>query len=88
MKTNDKATLFNEKDVNWDELSAIGILRDELKRSGELETLLKGVKTGVIPMQLILLGVDVAMDARLQLVRKDESPVLEITGISPADMNG
>jgi hypothetical protein len=87
MKTNDKMTPFNEKDVNWDELAAIGILRDELERSGELEALLEGKKTGVISMQLILLGVDVEMDATLQLVRKGEEPVLEIIGISPADMN-
>jgi hypothetical protein len=86
MKTNDQKTLFEEKDVKWDELSAIGILRDELKQSGELETLLCGEKTGVISMQLILLGVDVEMDATLQLVRKAEEPVLEIIGISPAEM--
>jgi len=87
MNTNNKTTPFEEKDVNWDELSAIGILRDELEQSGELETLLKGEKTGVISMQLILLGVDVEMDATLQLVRKGEEPVLEIIGISPAEMN-
>ena len=87
MKTTDNTTPFEEKDVNWDELSAIGILRNELEQSGELETLLKGKKTGVISMQLILLGVDVEMDATLQLVRKGEEPVLEIIGISPAEMN-
>ena len=87
MKTNDKQALFEEKDVNWDELAAIGILREELEQSGELETLLRGEKTGVISMQLILLGVDVEMDATLQLVRKGEEPILEIIGISPADMN-
>ena len=87
MKTTDITTPFEEKDVNWDELAAIGILRDELEQSGELETLLKGEKTGVISMQLILLGVDVEMDATLQLVRKGEEPVLEIIGISPAEMN-
>ncbi|MDR0700233.1 MAG: DUF4099 domain-containing protein [Tannerella sp.] len=87
MKINDKATPFNEKDVNWDELAAIGILRDELELSGELDALLRGEKTGVISMQLILLGVDVEMDATLQLVRKGEEPILEIIGITPADMN-
>jgi hypothetical protein len=87
MKTNDKAHLFDEKDVKWDELSAIGILRDELEQSGELEKLLKGEKTGIISMQLIFLGVDVEMGATLQLTDKGDDPVLEITGISPADMN-
>jgi hypothetical protein len=87
MKTDHKETLFTEKDVNWDELSAVGILRDELELSGELEPLLRGEKTGVISMQLILLGVDVVMDATLQLVRKGKDPILEIIGITPADMN-
>jgi hypothetical protein len=87
MKANNKETLFTEKDVNWDELAAIGILRDELELSGELDALLRGEKTGVISMQLILLGVDVEMDATLQLVRKGEDPILEIIGINPADMN-
>jgi hypothetical protein len=81
MKTDNKETFFTEKDINWDELAAIGVLR------GELETLLKGEKTGVISMQLILLGVDIVMDATLQLVRKGEDPILEIIGINPAEMN-
>jgi hypothetical protein len=87
MNTKNNATPFTEKDVNWDELAAIGILRDELELSGELETLLRGEKTGIISMQLILLGVDIVMDATLQLVRKGEDPLLEIIGITPADMN-
>jgi len=87
METNKNVTSFDEKDVNWDELAAIGILRDELESSGDLATLLKGEKTGIISLQLILLGVDVEMDATLQLVKKGEEPILEIIGISPADMN-
>jgi hypothetical protein len=87
METNKNLTTFQEKDVNWDELAAIGILRDELESSGDLDTLLKGEKTGVITLQLILLGVDVDMDATLQLVNKGNEPILEIIGISPADMN-
>ena len=87
METNKNVMPFDEKDVNWDELAAIGILRDELESSGDLDTLLKGEKTEVISLQLILLGVDVDMDARLQLVLEKEEPILEIIGISPADMN-
>jgi len=87
MKTNNLETPFNEKDINWDELAAIGILRKELESSGNLETLLKGEKTEVISLQLMLLGVDVDMDARLQLVLEKDEPILEIIGISPQDMN-
>lgn len=74
---------FKVEDVNWDELSGIGILKDELEQAGELETLLRGEKTGVVSLSLVLLGVDVVMDATLQLVRKNDSPLLEIIGINP-----
>ncbi len=81
---NDKnKTPFKVEDVNWDELSGIGILKDELEQAGELETLLRGEKTGVVSLSLVLLGVDVVMDATLQLVRKNDSPLLEIIGINP-----
>ena len=74
---------FKAEDVDWNELAAIGILKDELEMAGELDTLLKGAKTGVIPLSLVLLGVDVVMDATLQLVRKGEAPLLEIQGVTP-----
>lgn len=84
IKMNDKnKTPFKVEDVNWDELSGIGILKDELEQAGELETLLRGEKTGVVSLSLVLLGVDVVMDATLQLVRKNDSPLLEIIGINP-----
>ena len=74
---------FKVEDVNGDELSGIGILKDELEQAGELETLLRGEKTGVVSLSLVLLGVDVVMDATLQLVRRNDSPLLEIIGINP-----
>ncbi len=83
MKMNDNNNApFKVEDVNWDELSGIGILKDELEQAGELERLLRGEKTGVVSLSLVLLGVDVVMDATLQLVRKNDSPLLEIIGIN------
>ena len=76
-------TPFKAEDVNWDELAAIGILKDELEMAGELNTLLSGEKTNVVSLSLVLLGVDVVMDATLQLVRKGEAPLLEIQGVTP-----
>lgn len=80
---NNKSTSFKAEEVNWDELSEIGILKDELEVDGHLDTLLKGEKTGVISLSLVLLGVDVVMDATLQLIRQNNSPLLEIVGIKP-----
>lgn len=84
MNKENNNTPFKAEDVNWEELAAIGILKDELEMAGELDTLLKGEKTGVIPLSLVLLGVDVVMDATLQLVRKGEAPLLEIQGVTPS----
>ena len=78
-------TPIKAEDVNWDELAAIGILKDELEMAGELDTLLSGEKTNVVSLSLVLLGVDVVMDATLQLVRKDGDPLLEILGIKPVE---
>ena len=75
---------FKAEDVNWDELGGIGILKDELEMSGELDTLLSGEKTNVLSLSLVLLGVDVIMDATLQLVRKDGEILVEILGVKPA----
>lgn len=82
----DKSTAsFSVEDVDWGELASIGILKDELEMAGELDTLLQGRKTGVIFLSLVLLGVDVVLDATLQLVRKsDGGPLLEIVGVKPA----
>lgn len=54
--------------------SRFGILRDELEAAGELDTLLRDEKTGVLSLSLVLLGVDIVMDATLQLVRQGAEP--------------
>lgn len=48
MKENKNNTPFKAEDVNWEELAAIGILKDELEMAGELDTLLRGERTNVI----------------------------------------
>ena len=68
MNKEDNNMPFKAEDVDWDELAAIGILKDELEMAGELDTLLRGERTKVIPLSLVLLGVDVVMDATLRLV--------------------
>lgn len=85
MKNVSETTPFSINNVNWEELAAIGVLKDELELNGQLETLLNGEKTEVIPLELVLLGVDVVMDATLQLVNKGKEPLLEIIGINPND---
>ena len=54
---------FKVEDVNWDELSGLGILKDELEQAGELDTLLRGEKTGVVSLSLVLLGIHISSDS-------------------------
>ena len=75
---------FRDEEINWEELAGIGILRDELEAAGELDTLLRGEKTGVLSLSLVLLGADIVMDATLQLIRQDGEPLIEIVGVKPA----
>ena len=75
--------LFHIDDVDWAQLASIGILRDELEMEGELDTLLDGGQTNPLTLSLVLLGVDVVVDATLQLVSKKGEPILEIIGITP-----
>lgn len=86
-KTDNENKPFDISSINWEELAQIGIHKDKLEESGELETLLSGEETGIIPLQLVLLGIDVDMDATLQLVEGTDSPVLEIKGIKPISLN-
>jgi len=81
MTTNNKALPFREDAVDWDELAGIGILRDELEEAGELDALLRGEKTGILSLALVLLGVDIVMDATLQIVDSKGSPILEVVGV-------
>ena len=50
-KNNGNNAPFKAEDVNWEELAGIGILKDELEMSGELETLLSGKKTKVMSLK-------------------------------------
>lgn len=84
METTNKSKTFDISDVDWNELAGIGIIRDELEAEGQLEKLLGGEKTEVVSLRLCLLGVDVDMDATLQIIEKNETPILEIIGIKPA----
>lgn len=85
MNTDNNKKPFHIDDVDWAELASIGIMRDELEMEGELDNLLSGEQTKVLNLQLVLLGVDIVVDATLQLIRKKGQPILEIVGIEAVD---
>ena len=76
-------TLIKESDVQWNELAEIGIHKEELERNGDLERLLNGEAVNVISLQLNLLGIDIVMDATLQIQNEGGVPMLDICGIKP-----
>lgn len=78
---------FPDETINWDELSGIGVHRDELEESGDLESLLRGEKTGILSLNLTLFGIDIDMEATLQLIPGDDSPQLEILGIGQSELH-
>lgn len=77
-KNSNNDTAFRIEEIDWEELAGIGILKDEIELAGELDTLLSGEKTGILPLSLVLLGVDVVMDGTLQLIRKNGEILIEI----------
>ena len=76
-------TLIKESDVNWEDLKGIGISKEELERNGDLERLLNGEAVSVISLHLTLLGIDIVMDATLQITNEGGVPMLDICGIKP-----
>ena len=69
-KENGNDMPFKADEVNWDELSGIGIMKDELELSGEMDTLLRGEKTKVMSLSLVLLGVDAVSYTHLDVYKR------------------
>ena len=82
-----KHTLIKESDVQWDDLEGIGISKQELEANGDLERLLNGEPVNVISLQLCLLGIDIVLDATLQITEENNVPMLEISSIKPDRQN-
>ena len=83
MNTISNHTKIKESDVNWEDLEGIGISKDELERNGDLERLLNGEKVSIISLHLNLLGIEIVMDATIQIILENNVPMLEICGIKP-----
>ena len=76
-------TIIKESDVNWEDLEVIGIKKEELERNGDLERLLNGEAVNIISLHLNLLGIDIVMDATIQIMNEGGVPMLEICTIKP-----
>ena len=81
MNTISNHTKIQESNVNWSDLEGIGISKEELQRTGDLKRLLNGEEVNIISLNLILLGVEIEMDATLRIVEENNNPILEIYSI-------
>ena len=83
MNQNDNR-IFRKEDLDWKELETIGIHKEELEKSGDMELLLQGEATEVMPLKICTPILHITMDATLRItVGTDGKPVMEINGISP-----
>ena len=74
MKQNDNR-IFRKEDLDWKTLETIGIHKEELEKSGDMET---------VPLKIRTPALRLTMDATLRItVGTDGKPVMEINGISP-----
>lgn len=83
---NNNHSAFDVEAIKWNELEKIGINREALEDSGDLAVLLEGKKTSIQTLHLTCLGIEVVMDATLQLIDNEGEPQLEIVGIRPEQM--
>ncbi|WP_304182963.1 DUF3945 domain-containing protein [Phocaeicola plebeius] len=74
---------YDENMINWEELSRVGISKEMLEQSGQLDGMLKGYKTNkTMPLTLNIPGVLTAkLDARLSLMSHEGMVLLGIHGI-------
>ena len=76
--------IFKAEELDWNGLEAAGIKRQQLEKSGNMELLLQGEESEIIPLKLRTPVLCVTMDATLRIVEgPDGKPMMEINGITP-----
>ena len=74
--------IYNVKDIDWTALKAVGIGKEQLEADGNLDLLLQGKESEIIPLRLCTPVISLTMDAKLKLVHGDnDKPIMEITGL-------
>ena len=70
------------EDIDWDGLKAAGISKKQLEAEGNMELLLQGKETGIVPLKLHISVLSLTMDATLKRVPDGNGrPVMEINGL-------
>lgn len=58
--------IYKTEDIDWDGLKAAGISKKQLEAEGNMELLLQGKETGIIPLKLHISVLSLTMDATLE----------------------
>lgn len=78
--------IYKAEDIDWAGLKAAGISKKQLEADGNMDLLLQGEETDIIPLNLHTPVLCLTMDATLKLVPDSKGiPVLEINGLCPKD---
>ncbi|WP_373150587.1 DUF4099 domain-containing protein [Bacteroides stercoris] len=78
--------VFKEEQIDWKALAKVGVNREQLAQDGNLDLLLQGKETDILPVRLKTVVIDLATDATLRIVENPAGiPVVEINGISSGD---
>ena len=83
MNTNQNARhIYKAEDIDWNGLETAGISKKQLETSGDMELLLQGKETEIVPLKLRTPVISLTMDATLKLVPDGNGrPVMEINGL-------
>lgn len=82
-----QAKAFRADELDWTQLGRMGIDRQALEASGELDRLLDGEETGVMTLRLRTGIMDITTDATLRIVADGEGrPVLQVNGVDKEKM--
>lgn len=85
MKNQNPNYIFKEENIDWKRLEEIGINRSRLEAEGNLDLLLQGKETGLLPVRLRTSAIDLTLDTTLRLATDgDGKTIVEINGIQPA----
>ena len=77
--------IYKAEQIDWGKLESVGISRSQIENNGNLDLLLQGEETNVMPIKIKTPVFSLTMDATLSLIEDENgNPVISINGINPS----
>ncbi len=81
-----KNHIYKTDQINWEKLETVGISKSQIEKEGNLDLLLQGKETGIIPLRLKTNVFSLSMDATLKLEEGVNGNLLvNVSGITPPE---